>query len=257
MALTLADLAKIFELDFQLSPRIDPLSREQADELAALSGLQAAGLGDPKGLPTARPGFGGNEKNRVLSTGELIIGGKTPPTDSLFAQFFTPFTEEQLQAQRLDFEGTFSFPEVARLVQDSAKGGADIIPGFGGVPSDLLFAVASGRFLNTDVLRAEAQKIIDATPSPEPEADPPPPVSDPPSAPPPEPEDPLDNLPFPGSEDPTTGEERPAKVILREQFLLATGEADPQRAFRARLRRGRGSTILGSTLGDVEILGGN
>jgi len=262
-------------LDFAPSPRVGSLTRAQADELAAFSDLLQNQPGNFEGqllrdlvdtAPSQLTEFAEfNSENRLFFQGprsriqrsDIAIAVESgllsfqatlaPSEGSSFAQFFTPgrrtaVPREGAEVEPFDpdapgirvpedatsgFAGFFSFPELGKLLQESATGGSDIIPGLGGIPADQEFAFVSGQFVNTSSLQ-QTLGLED-----------------------------LSQLGLPGSFDPETGEETPAAVFLREQLDLLTGEADPERRFRQKLRKGRGSTILGGQLGDVEILGGN
>ncbi|MEE9386358.1 MAG: hypothetical protein V3V08_23335 [Nannocystaceae bacterium] len=122
------------------------------------------------------------------------------------------------------------FTRVGALVTESAAGGADIFPGESGAPADLPFVIQSGDIFSVEDFEAQFGPISELTVS--------------------------GTATTPGGEDRTVAQEAEQRLAISRGGL--PGGVQTQAAFRSRVGRGRGSTILGG-LGDEEkttILGG-
>lgn len=125
--------------------------------------------------------------------------------------------------------GLFDFPEVGDIIKRSATGSGDVFPG-ANVGEDLPFVIQSGDIFGKEFFESFGVPIAE--------------------------------LPSPGSATEPGGEDRTVGQVFAGDLAAVRGELPggqrTQAAFRTRVGRGRGSTILGG-LGDEEkttILGG-
>lgn len=139
-----------------------------------------------------------------------------------FQQQFAPFRNAET--------GLLEFPSVAQFIRESQGGQGDVFPGESGVIEGLTFVIQSG---DLGSVRAFEEQF-----------------------------GPISELQSPGSATTPGGEDRTIAQTAEERLAASRGELPggvrTQAAFRSRVGRGRGSTILGG-LGDEEkttILGG-
>lgn len=138
--------------------------------------------------------------------------------------------QQQFAAFRNPESGLLEFPSVAQFIRESQGGQGDVFPGESGVIEGLTFVIQSG---DLSSVRAFENQF-----------------------------GPISELQSPGSATEPGGEDRTIAQTGAERLAAARGELPggqrTQAAFRSRVGRGRGSTILGG-LGDEEkttILGG-
>lgn len=138
--------------------------------------------------------------------------------------------QQQFAAFRNPESGLLEFPAVSQLLRESQGGQGDVFPGQSGVIEGLTFVIQSG---DLGSVRAFEEQF-----------------------------GPISELQSPGSATEPGGEDRTIGQTAAERLAGARGELPggqrTQAAFRTRVGRGRGSTILGG-LGDEEkttILGG-